>query len=292
VCERLSARLGIDLVIVRRQAGDMMDRWLSRWDANVHRYVELQCVKLILPWSTPSTRFCTAELKSAVIAREMRRRFPTGDIISAVGIRREESSSRARMPVWKPDARTMRKRGAGHTWNPLLNWTRNDVFDYIRSRGDTVHEAYTLYDSTRVSCAFCIMASVRDLTAATRCRDNHRIYREMVELAIRSTFSFQAQRWLGDVAPSLLDAHTPARLQEAKERAREREATEASLPPELLFVKGWPSFVPDRPQAQLIAHVRRKVAAAVGIDVGYTDADSVQARYAALVTQASAKTAG
>jgi 3'-phosphoadenosine 5'-phosphosulfate sulfotransferase (PAPS reductase)/FAD synthetase len=28
VCERLAARLGVELVLVRRQAGDMMDRWL------------------------------------------------------------------------------------------------------------------------------------------------------------------------------------------------------------------------------------------------------------------------
>ena len=64
----------------------MMDRWLSRWEGNVARYANLECVKLILPWSTPSTRFCTAELKSAVIASAMRRRFPTGEVISAVGI--------------------------------------------------------------------------------------------------------------------------------------------------------------------------------------------------------------
>ena len=76
VCERLAARLGVELVVVRRQAGDMMDRWLSRWEGNVARYANLACVKLILPWSTPSTRFCTAELKSAVIASAMRRRFP------------------------------------------------------------------------------------------------------------------------------------------------------------------------------------------------------------------------
>ena len=55
VCDRLAERLGVELLIVRRQAGDMMDRWLSRWDANVARYVDLECVKLILPWSTPAT---------------------------------------------------------------------------------------------------------------------------------------------------------------------------------------------------------------------------------------------
>ncbi|MFX8766511.1 hypothetical protein ABTM49_20105, partial [Acinetobacter baumannii] len=47
VCERLAERLGWELVVVRRAAGDMMDRWLSRWEANVARYAALSCVRLI-----------------------------------------------------------------------------------------------------------------------------------------------------------------------------------------------------------------------------------------------------
>lgn len=62
--------------------------WLSRSEANVERQANLERVKLILPWSTPSTRFRTADRKSAVIASAMRRSFPTGDVVSAVGIRR------------------------------------------------------------------------------------------------------------------------------------------------------------------------------------------------------------
>jgi 3'-phosphoadenosine 5'-phosphosulfate sulfotransferase (PAPS reductase)/FAD synthetase len=291
MCERLSERLGIELIVVRRQAGDMMDRWLQRWSNNVDRYAELECVKLILPWSTPAQRFCTAELKSAILAREMRRRHPTGDVVSAVGIRREESSARAKMPVWRMDPRTMRRAGVGHTWHPLLHWSRADVLDYIRHRGDTVHEAYTLFQSSRVSCAFCIMSSLGDLIASASCSDNQAIYREMVELEVVSTFSFQGQRWLGDVAPGLLDASVRQRLQEAKERAAEREAAEAMLPPELLFVSGWPTFVPSLVQAALIAEVRRRVAQAVGLAVNYTDAVSVQARYDQLIGEAKRKAA-
>ena len=45
VCERLAQRLGVDLVVVRRKAGDMIDRWRSRWTANVARYANVECVK-------------------------------------------------------------------------------------------------------------------------------------------------------------------------------------------------------------------------------------------------------
>ena len=45
ICERLTERLGVELVVVRRNAGDMMDRWLSRWAANVARYANLECAR-------------------------------------------------------------------------------------------------------------------------------------------------------------------------------------------------------------------------------------------------------
>ena len=289
VCERLAQRLGVELVVVRRNAGDMMDRWLSRWAANVARYANLECVKLILPWSTAAQRFCTAELKSQVIAREMRRRFPEGDVVSAVGIRREESAKRARMPAWKQDERTTRRRGAGHAWNPLLGWRRGDVNDFVRIRGDELHEAYRLYGSTRVSCAFCVLGLEHDFWALSNCADNHAIYREMVALEAASTFSFRSHRWLGDVAPDLLDAGLRARLQEAKERARARMSAESRLPEHLLFVKGWPTVMPTPCEAALIAEVRRDVAAAVGLQVAHTDRESVLQRYRDLMAAAAAK---
>ena len=289
VCERLAQRLGVELIVVRRQAGDMMDRWLSRWAGNVARYANLECVKLILPWSSASQRFCTSELKSQVLAREMRRRFPEGDVVSAVGIRREESANRARMPAWKKDERLTRRRGVGHTWNAILGWRRQDVNDYVRSRGDVLHEAYRIYGTTRVSCAFCVMGSEHDLRASSNCAENQAIYREMVKLEAVSTFSFQSTRWLGDLAPDLLDASLRARLQEAKERAERRVAAEARLPEHLLFVKGWPTVMPTAEEGQLIADVRREVAAAVGLKVKHTDRDSVLARYQELIAAAVAK---
>jgi hypothetical protein len=51
-CQRLADRLGLELVVVRRQAGDMMDRWLARWQSSVRRYGALECVKLICRLTT------------------------------------------------------------------------------------------------------------------------------------------------------------------------------------------------------------------------------------------------
>ncbi len=135
------------------------------------------------------------------------------------------------------------------------------------------------------------MGSEHDLRASSSCADNVAVYCEMVELEARSTFSFQGSRWLGDVAPQLLDASLLARLQVAKERAAARQAAEACLPAHLLFVKGWPTVMPSTAEARLFADVRRLVAVveAVGLVVMHTDEAAVLARYAQLLSGAPSR---
>lgn len=109
VCERLAAALGWELMVVRRKAGDMLDRWEARWASSVKRYAELSCVKLILPWSTPQMRFCTSEMKVDQITAALKKRFPDRPIINASGIRRQESVTRSRMPIAAPMTKLQRK---------------------------------------------------------------------------------------------------------------------------------------------------------------------------------------
>lgn len=278
-CEQLAAHLGWELITVRRAAGDLMDRWLTRWANNVARYADLSCVKLILPWSTPSMRFCTSELKTAVLASALRKRWPSGPIVSVAGIRAEESTARAKEPVSKPYSKLMRAASIGVSWHPIIKWRLPQVLDVIHQAGVDLHPAYTFHGSSRVSCAFCIMSSLADLMAAAGAAENAALYREMVKLELDSTFAFQGARWLADVAPSILSDSERSRIPDAKRRAGLRVAAEACIPPELLYVKGWPTFVPDIKQAALIAAVRRDVASAVDLQIGFTDAESVRERY-------------
>ena len=157
-CERLAAHLGLELIVVRRKAGDMLARWRKRWQNNVTRYRNLSCVRLILPWSTPSMRFCTSELKVAPIASALKGRFPAHPIINVSGIRRQESSKRRKMPVAAVEPKLQRANYAGATWNPIIEWNLEAVLSQIRHSDQSLHEAYVRYGSTRVSCAFCIMS--------------------------------------------------------------------------------------------------------------------------------------
>ncbi|HCF2446958.1 TPA: phosphoadenosine phosphosulfate reductase family protein [Pseudomonas aeruginosa] len=290
-CQELANSLGWELMVVKRAAGDLVDRWLVRWNNNVARYNNLECVQLILPWSTASWRFCTSELKSAVVRSNLKRRFPGQDIINAVGIRAQESRSRAKMPVYKEDSLLSTKKSAGYTWNAILDWPVEDVFKIISEHTVALHPAYTEYGMSRVSCAFCVLASGADLQAATTCPDNLALYQELVDLEITSAFSFQSNRWLGDVNPELLSDSQQAGLAIAKSVAKERAAIEARIPQELLYEKGWPLRVPTLAEAHMLAEVRRQVSQLQGLASNYLDACSIRDRYHELIAIRDARTA-
>lgn len=294
-CERLAARLGMELMVVRRKAGDMLARWQVRWHNNVERYTDLSCVRLVLPWSTPSLRFCTSELKGAVISSELRKRFPTQDIVSVTGIRREESANRSRMPVSAVDARLVRKGragskgAAGMVWNSVIEWPIQDVLSTIKDAGLQLHEAYTRYGASRVSCAYCIMSSAADMQAASSCPDNQELFLQMVELEVASTFGFQGSRWVADMAPHWVSDELRTRIDDAKARAVRRQAIEARIPAHLMYTSGWPTDVPSQADAQLLAGVRQEIGALMGIAVKHTTADAVRERYSELMALRVAK---
>jgi len=285
-CHRLAVRLGLELIVVRRETGDLVDRWRSRWKSNVRRYAELRCVKLILPWSTASMRFCTSELKTSIICRALVRRFPGQTILSATGIRRQESPNRAKAPVAKPQPKltSASLRTQGLDWHPILDWTTQQVFGYLEEKNCPLHEAYTRYGSSRVSCCFCILSSQKDLAAAARCVDNQTVYRDLVGLEAASTFPFQRGRWLGDVAPHWLTAELRQAVVGAKAGAQRREAAEANIPQHLLYTEGWPRTIPTRAEASLLGEIRREVASAVGIQVGCTEPLEIIQRYEELLS--------
>lgn len=289
-CQELADTLGWELVTVSRKAGGMMERWQTRWENNVERYVNLSCVKLILPWSTPSMRFCTSELKSAVIASYLKKRFKGQEIINVTGIRREESAGRKKAAVAKEDPRLAQKNAPGITWNPVIEWTIGEVKAAIARRGIQLHEAYTKYLMTRVSCVFCIMSSAADLIASTTCPDNRDIYRTMVELEAASTFAFQSNKWLGDVAPHLLGSELSDRLALAKEACHIRQIAEARIPVGLEYQQGWPTRRLTMDEAKIITDVRHTVSQAVGLNAGFLDPYSVLERYDELLAQKAAKT--
>jgi 3'-phosphoadenosine 5'-phosphosulfate sulfotransferase (PAPS reductase)/FAD synthetase len=284
-CQMLADRLGVELVIVRRAAGGLMERWQKRWTDNVERYVNLSCVKVILPWSTPAMRFCTSELKTTIIQRWIRKTF-NEPVVCVLGIRRDESRHRAKAPIFKPYEVTIKdgkeKMPAlpvgSVDWNPIVEVKTETVFQILRASEMPIPSSYT-FGADRYSCAFCMMATVNNLAAGTRDPRNHDLYREQCELEIVSTFSFQDSQWLSDVAPELLTEDQRQRLPLSKEAGQLREQIESVIPKHLLYVKGWPVVMPTMAEAQMLADIRKRTGEIMGLPVKYTTALDVWNRY-------------
>ena len=292
-CERIATHLGLDLLTVRRSRGDMVDRWAQRWADNLSRYQRLERLKVVLPWSTASMRFCTSELKTDPISQALTARYPGQVIVSVSGIRAEESRQRATQPAWAPNPKLTRKRlgTSGWMWSPIIDWSVGDVWAEIQRSGVPAHPGYTRWGMSRISCSFCIMSNLKDLTASVSNPEHLDVYRELVDLELASTFSFQAGRWLADLSPGLLRADQRGTLESLKEAARRREHADALVPPHLAMTGGMPTCMPTAEEADLLAHVRREVAAALGVEVGYTTGPAVRERYRELMAQRGAECA-
>ena len=292
-CERLARALDAELVIVRRPQGGMMERWRQRWTDNVRRYATLSCVKLILPWSTPDMRFCTSELKIAQINRGLVERWPGREIVSAAGIRRQESRQRQRAEISKINKglAKVRARTSGATWNPILHWLTGDVFAMCKHRGFEMHEGYRVHGMKRISCRLCIMQDADDMRISAWVPGHESTVLDVAALEIESTYGFQGARWVADLRPDLLSDAQRIAVADAKRRGAERERAEAWLPDHLLYTDGWPTVMPTTEEAAKIARMRREVAGQIGIDVQYTTGAEVTARYAELMAINATKNA-
>jgi 3'-phosphoadenosine 5'-phosphosulfate sulfotransferase (PAPS reductase)/FAD synthetase len=291
--EMVAARLGVPLVVVRRTAGDMVARWEQRFENGKARYEALETYHLIGPWSSSALRFCTSELKAQVIGPELARRFRGATIVSVIGLRREESIARRFTPIARADHRFAKSGNRAGTrmisWHPVVDWTAADVFVAHDAHGLPLHEAYCRYGASRLSCAFCVLASGADLKAASSATDNLDLYRHLVGIEARSTFSFQPGRWLADVAPQLLPAPLMASIERARADADERRRIESLMPVGLRFVKGWPPRLPTRDEARRIAGARASILARHRLRDRFPTADAVRARFNELLAAKRAR---
>jgi DNA sulfur modification protein DndC len=135
---------------------------------------------------SPSMRQCTSDLKRGPIETAIRRHCkPLGQklIVNCMGMRAEESSSRAKLETFKLNKGNSLAGREWYDWLPIHDWSIARVFDKIASAGQQPHWAYAA-GMTRLSCCFCIMASKGDLKTAAHLKPQ--LYRRYVELE-RST---------------------------------------------------------------------------------------------------------
>lgn len=290
--QAVASLLDVPLMVVRHNKHDMISRWEARFSEGKRRYANLEVFNLIGPWSSASLRFCTAEMKQQVISPALQKAFPGKVIISVVGIRREESASRANTPISKPEERWNKDDGTTlMTWHPAVEVKTDEVFAYHHRHGLPLHLAYDL-QSSRLGCSFCVLQRQEDQRASNRHQSNHGTYRHLVSVEAGSTFSFQPARWLADVSPELLSEDLKARVAQAKVWAEERRRLEAEINIKgLRYEKGWPIRAPTQTEAERVAEVRAIILGHHGLENIYPTADDIIGRFEQLLEMKAQKLA-
>ena len=138
-------------------------------------------------WPSNSARWCTSDFKAGPIQRELRRYLKAhsrfrGRLVSAMGMRAEESPARARKTPWRRNDRMSVAGREVFDWLPVFDLSTEDVFRVIRDAGQSPHWAYAA-GMSRLSCSFCILASRADLRRAAELRP--KLYRTYAELERR-----------------------------------------------------------------------------------------------------------
>lgn len=289
---RQAAALGLRLDVVRAKSGDLVDRFENRWRLGLNAYVDLRLYNLRGPWASPSLKFCQSEKKIQVMGPHLARELRGHTIINVVGIRREESSGRAKAPVAKLDTRFARPGNRYGTtmllWHPGVDMLKEEVFEINRLDGIPIAPSYG-FGATRHSCALCIMASLNDLEVGA---EGHPwLYRHYVGMEAATSFSFQAGRWLASIRPRLLSPGLLADIERAQAKCAERRGIEATLPARHRFVKGWPLYVPTLEEAHAIAAGRTRILAHHHADNLYPTAKAVRDRFAELIEMKARKAA-
>ncbi len=223
-CQALCDEAGIVLHIVGRTAGaDLVDRWKERMHTLEGTGKPF--------WSSAAQRYCTSDMKRGPIDQLLRK---FGLVISAEGVRGDESPNRARKPMVaiRPQITAQGLRGLtmeealnyrsfkqrlALTWYPLHDWSELDVWlacgtdrDDLRERqalyrlgheaialdGWPAHPAY-VYGNQRLSCALCILGSRNDLQNGAK--HNPALYQELVQMERDSGFTFRQDLALSDL---------------------------------------------------------------------------------------------
>jgi len=97
-------------------------------------------------------RFCTQELKVYPFRAYARELAEQGvRIVNVVGIRHDESASRAQMPEWEPFD------GDAEVWRPLIEWSVDDVVAIHKRHNMPPNPLYTR-GAARVGCWPCIFS--------------------------------------------------------------------------------------------------------------------------------------
>ncbi len=232
--ERMCRADRVPLTVVRRNGGDLVERIERRLQTVSTIPGETRPAKPF--WPSAAQRYCTSDLKRGPIQMHLRSLGKEGVIVSAMGLRADESRGRAAKPGVSVDAaltskalrdfdpatalQAQREDGGRLVlnWLPIHDWATDDVWEMMLTdaedlerrralyreghhkralNGWPAHPAYVM-GNTRLSCALCVLASRSDLVNGMR--HNPALAAHYIGLEKASGYTFRDGLSLTDLA--------------------------------------------------------------------------------------------
>lgn len=161
LAERQVAHYGIRFEKVRREQGDLLSHIKHRG-----------------MFPDAARRYCTSDHKRGPVrklitrlAAEVRERERQPKkrvrVLNIMGMRAQESISRAKRPAYSLDEGATSSRREVWEWLPIHAWTVEQVWADIHASGVPYHPAYDL-GMPRLSCRFCVLSSRSALVLAAQ----------------------------------------------------------------------------------------------------------------------------
>jgi 3'-phosphoadenosine 5'-phosphosulfate sulfotransferase (PAPS reductase)/FAD synthetase len=178
-----AAAAGVPFLVARSQKTflDMVERKFER-------------VPGVPSFPSAKHRQCTSDLKRDPIDREVRhwaKRAGFSTIISATGIRAQESAARAKVETFKLNTRNSVAGRSWFDWAPIHAMSTVEVFATIAADGQTPHPAYA-GGNERLSCVFCIMGSPNDIAHGAEARPE--LFARLSEVEARTGYTLHMSR--------------------------------------------------------------------------------------------------
>ncbi len=176
----------------------------------------------------PQRRQCTSDLKRGPMEKAIRHYLKepgnqryNGLVVNCMGMRAEESPGRKKLAPFKLNEGNSKAGREWYDWLPIHDMKLEQVWQILRESNRDVHWAYKR-GMSRLSCAFCIMASQPDLrTAAVH---NPELFGRYVELERQQGRSMLMPK---KGLPQFLEEVVGMTVDEVHEAMRRREAGEA-----------------------------------------------------------------
>ena len=141
-------------------------------------HIELRCRKLQAAgiaggWPSMDCRYCTSDCKRNPIHKVVRAQFPLPEgrklvrVLSVTGERRQESTGRAKLPVFNTEKALATGFREVVAYRPILDFRVEDVWATIAGTGLPRHVAYDK-GNERLSCALCMLAKPGDIRNGAR----------------------------------------------------------------------------------------------------------------------------